>query len=204
MSAEQRIHQSEVPNRSGTYLLTWTTYGTWLPGHERGFVGRIQRLDGTHRARNRVGEAQDRGVPDLIDYAKQVMRGERVVLNRMHAAHCASELDEVGSRHGFVVWVASIMATHLHVIAKSDHHDGAKLLQLLKGNLSYSLTARFGRPDAPTWWTRHGSRRLLPNSFARECGTKYVLAQEHPLIVLRADRHRVYKNESRGGRDHAG
>ena len=24
-----------------SWLLTWTTYGTWLPGDERGFVGNV-------------------------------------------------------------------------------------------------------------------------------------------------------------------
>ena len=28
------------------WLLTWTTFGTWLPGDQRGFVGRERAADG--------------------------------------------------------------------------------------------------------------------------------------------------------------
>lgn len=193
-----------VSDHCGTYLLTWTTYGTWLPGHKRGFVGRMERENGSHHARNRVGELHDRDAPHLESYSKSIMRGQRVVLSGDHARFCATEIDSVANRNGFVVRVASIMATHLHIVAKSDQHDGASLLQLLKGNLSRSLSKRFGRQDAPTWWTRHGSRRLLPNEFARDCAVRYVLTQAHPLVVMRETRLRSDASAADASADHAG
>jgi hypothetical protein len=35
-------------------LVTWTTYRTWRPGDERGFVGGIRNLDGEHEIHNQL------------------------------------------------------------------------------------------------------------------------------------------------------
>lgn len=47
-----------------TYLLTWTTSGTWLHGDERGSVT---------MATNRVGTPRDGGDPDRSDRARRVL-----------------------------------------------------------------------------------------------------------------------------------
>jgi hypothetical protein len=54
-----------------TWLLTSTTYGTWLPGDERGFVGRVRDVrvgDEISDARiehDRVGTQYDAAIPKL-------------------------------------------------------------------------------------------------------------------------------------------
>lgn len=46
--------------RGGTYLLTWTTYGTWLPGDDRGFVSLVPDGKAGSIIHNVPGEAFDR------------------------------------------------------------------------------------------------------------------------------------------------
>jgi hypothetical protein len=56
--------------RGGTYLLTWTTYGSWLCGDERGFVSDIPDGEGGSSIRNRPGNrtisTTRRSVPQLF------------------------------------------------------------------------------------------------------------------------------------------
>lgn len=55
-----------------TYLLTWTTSGTWLHGDERGSVT---------MATNRVGTPRDGGDPDRSDRARRVRAQDAFVMN---------------------------------------------------------------------------------------------------------------------------
>ena len=47
------------------WLLTWTTYGTWLPGDRRGFVGLQRDLQGVPSIHNSPGTPYDADVPRL-------------------------------------------------------------------------------------------------------------------------------------------
>jgi hypothetical protein len=53
------------------YFLTWTTYGTWLPGDSRGWVNR-------HRKGGVIVEAP---CPALESYARGLMKDPPVVLD---------------------------------------------------------------------------------------------------------------------------
>ena len=68
-----------------TWLLTSTTYGTWLPGDTRGFVGRVveARADDPlteHRVEHdRPQTDYDRDIPALRAAAQQQMKGEPIL-----------------------------------------------------------------------------------------------------------------------------
>jgi hypothetical protein len=48
------------------WLLTWTTYGTWLPGDERGFVSPVRENSyELWRSKNQRGTAYSRSMPGL-------------------------------------------------------------------------------------------------------------------------------------------
>ncbi len=46
------------------------------------------------------------------------------------------------------------------------------------------LGQRYGRRPGGKWWTRHGSRRLLPDARAMERAYCYVMNQKDALVVL--------------------
>ncbi len=137
--------------RGGTYLLTMTTYGTWLPGDSRGFVSPVPCEDGSYVIHNVVGTAYDADMPSLMEKARARMRGVRVVLERAHARVCADAFGEVERDGGVRILVGAIMATHVHLVVASTSLEGAALLQRFKGVSSRRLTQRFGKPGAPSW-----------------------------------------------------
>ncbi|GIK20449.1 MAG: hypothetical protein DYG93_04725 [Leptolyngbya sp. PLA2] len=183
--------RSSGEGRGGTYLLTWTTYGTWLPGDSRGFVSPVPCEDGGCVIHNVVGSAYDADMPSLMEKARARMRGVRVVLDRANARVCADAFGEVERRGDVRVLVGAIMATHVHLVVASTSLEGAALLQRFKGVSSRRLTQRFGKPGAPSWWTRHGSRRLLTNAPSVDGALRYVWEQIGALVVWRASDERA-------------
>jgi len=173
-----------MPIRGGTYFLTWTTYGSWLPGDSRGFVSRVPVGTDEYTIHNRVGTPQDADMPLVREAAEARMRGAKIVFGREHAHCCRAAFEEVAERNEYVLHACAVMATHVHVVLRSESHEGPELLRFLKGVSSRRLTQMFGKPDAPSWWTRHGSRRLLTNPDSRAGAVRYTLTQDGPLTVF--------------------
>lgn len=169
--------------RGGTYLLTWTTYASWLPGDARGFVSRVPSVDG-YVIHNRVGTPQDADMPCVRNAALDRLRGEKIVLSRSHARCCQDAFEEVAAGRAHVIHACAIMATHVHVVVRSETDVGEELLRRFKGVSSRRLSQAFGKPNAPSWWTRHGSRRLLTTPQSREGAVQYTLTQERPLVLF--------------------
>lgn len=166
--------------RGGTYLLTWTTYGTWLRGDPRGFVGPVRDGEDVWTTHNIVNTPFDADIPALMDADAERSHGV-TLLGVRRATVVAEALREVADRHALHLRVGAIMRTHVHAVILSPFDEGTKLLQLCKGVSSRRLGMRCGAPRAGTWWARHGSRRLLatPNSIDR--AINYVRAHETAL-----------------------
>lgn len=163
--------------RGGNYLLTWTTHGTWLPGDERGFVGRVP-VHGERIIRNQVGSEPFADMPALEQAASARSAGARVVLSDPQARFCHAVFEDSAQRHGLRVVAGAIMRTHVHLVVLSPEAEGARLLNLFKGASARRLTQEFGAPEAIQWWTRSGSRRLLTDRASFEGAVRYVRDQD--------------------------
>jgi hypothetical protein len=72
------------------WLLTWTTYGTWLPGDPRGLIGRERGVAGGQAPVDSPGTSLREGVPKLERIARSRMRGPAVWLTPEQAAFCSA------------------------------------------------------------------------------------------------------------------
>ena len=166
------------------WLLTWTTYGTWLPGDIRGSVTSVKEGEGPRHRHNRHGTAYDGPMPGLRRSALDLMKGDPVWLEAAHAAVALQQFQEIANHRKWTIMAAAIMANHVHlVVGVQGDPNPADLLQDFKSYSSRQLNAEFGRPDSGTWWTKSGSRRKLPNEPAVTAAVKYVLEQEKPLVT---------------------
>ncbi|MCG3126492.1 MAG: hypothetical protein CHACPFDD_01328 [Phycisphaerae bacterium] len=127
-------------------MLTWTTYGTWLPGDERGFVSRIPDGRGGWVIHNTPGEPYDFDMPALRHMARRRQAGETVRLTAEQARVVAEAVREVADRHDVGIHACAIMDDHVHVVAMSEEADGARLLNLFKGVSSRRLGQAIGAP----------------------------------------------------------
>jgi hypothetical protein len=76
------------------WLLTWTTYGTWMPGDERGFVTAVREEFGEQVIHNIPGTECDSNLPGLKRYALEQMTEVPVRLSKPRAEVILAQLQE--------------------------------------------------------------------------------------------------------------
>ncbi|MCS6976669.1 MAG: transposase [Gemmatales bacterium] len=168
-----------------TWLLTSTTYGTWLPGDPRGFVGRVwdKRPDDatteTHRVEhNQVHTPYDRDMPGLYAASQERLKGRPILLTSEQAQAVLKQFQETAGYRRWELHATSVMANHFHLVVTAPETTLTK--DLLRDFKSYSarvLNCLWGRPESGTWWTASGSRRRLPTERAVADAIAYVLDQ---------------------------
>jgi REP element-mobilizing transposase RayT len=170
--------------RDRYWLLTWTTYGTWLPGDRRGFVSPVRDNDGRQVIHNVVGTPVDKDDPRLRSAATERMAGPSIWLRDVHATVALRQLHAHVAFRDHDLEAAAIMANHVHiVVGVSGDPSPSRLLGDFKSYLSRALNAECGRPTGGTWWTESGSKRKLPDDEAVRMAVDYVRRQAHPLVV---------------------
>ena len=165
-----------------TWLLTWTTYGEWLPGDDRGFVSRVPGEKDTHPVPNIPGTPYPADQKEVQAAAEERMSGTPVRLTADHAKVVYESFFDLCARHDIALLAASVMANHAHVLCQSDK-DGAELLQLFKGNTSHALGKSFQLTDAPRWWTKSGSKRFVKPGADLAPAIEYVQNQKGSLFA---------------------
>ncbi len=165
------------------WLLTWTTYGTWLPGDARGFVSQ-HRVRDEQVIYNLPETPYDHHLSLLNRYAALQLKGSPVRLSREHALAVRDQLLETSAVRGWQICAGAIMATHIHLIVEAPTDCSADiLLRDYKAYASRALNARWERPASGTWWTTSGSRRHILGEESLCRALEYVRAQEYPLVV---------------------
>ena len=164
------------------WFLTWTTYGTWLPGDERGFVSPKFAGSATERRMNEPGSSYDSGIERLRNTAKSRMTGPPILLTAEQAQAVRHQFEETAKHRGWMILAGAIMANHVHlVVAVTGDPDPSTIQRDLKSYASRTLTREFGRPRSETWWTEQGSRRKVIDWENLEVLLGYVREQTHPL-----------------------
>jgi len=86
------------------WLLTWTTYGSWLPGGERGSVTTTTNQFGDTRVRRNSPETDYDGAMDgLHRAARSAMKGNPVRLEAEQARVVSEQLHSTARFRGWTV-----------------------------------------------------------------------------------------------------
>jgi REP element-mobilizing transposase RayT len=171
-----------------TWLLTWTTYGTWLPGDDRGFVSNVRDGEGPEVKHNTPGTPCDAKQRGLLLAARAQMKGDPVLLSANLAEPLAAQFRETAAYRGWSLLALAIMANHVHlVVTVPDDPDPEILLRDFKSYGSRCLIKIAGKPRSGTWWTASGSRWKLPDEQAVQTALRYVLNQYRALYVWSAE-----------------
>ena len=133
------------------YFLTWTTYGSWLPGDERGWV------DG--RGGMHVAEPSRAAVArrNMQERAVLLTEPQRAAVEQAIATHC-------GVR-GWHLHAVQCRTQHVHVVVTAASASPDEVLRQLK---SWGTRALRQKDDVSSvasarrrWWTEGGSRRQV-------------------------------------------
>ena len=148
------------------FFLTWTCYGTWLPGEEGGWTK-------WHKG-DQVAQ------PLLADWCREQMaetpviliEAQRAIVNRTICRHCeirAWRLHAVNCR-----------SNHCHTVVTATGHDGEQVRDQLKSWGTRKLKEHqrsLGIAEAKLrehWWTRKGSVRCLFDEESLEAAIIYT------------------------------
>ena len=164
------------------WLLTWTTYGTWLPGDKRGFVSEVNDGQGGRVIHNIPQAPYDADWEHLAHDARNRLKCAPILLMSQQAQTVLSQLHETANYRQWQLIAAATMANHVHVVVgvPGDPPPEA-ILRDFKSYASRMLNRAFQRPASGTWWTESGSKRKLKNEAAVLGAVAYVRDQEYPL-----------------------
>jgi hypothetical protein len=147
------------------YFLTWTTYGSWLPGDARGWTD----------SRGVIRQPNAR----LVRAARRLARKPVVVFD----AHGRKIVEQVIGEHclfrRWLLHAVSCRTMHVHAVVSAAETSPDTVLAGLKARCARKLSEMFAG-DGP-WWAKGGSRRRLYDLRGLQTVVAYVLeAQEHP------------------------
>jgi len=166
------------------WFLTWTTYGTWLPGHQRGFVSDVKRDDGTTVRHNVPGTEYDADLPELTAHAESLLKSASVRLSKVQAELLLDQFLETADVRQWTLFAVSIMANHCHmVVGVPGDPDPEKLLGDFKSYGSRKLNQTGHTVPYDKRWTKSGSKRKLPDNQAVLNAIQYTIDQEFPLVI---------------------
>ena len=147
------------------FFLTWTTYGSWMPGDARGWAD----------DRGAIREPNAR----LARVAAGLMRGTSVVLTCAQRDTVERVIHEHCDFRGWTLHAATCRTTHVHVVVTAAERTPDEVLGSLKARCSRQLSHRAKGPR--TWWTRGGSRRRIYDTRSLENVVMYVVeCQDKP------------------------
>jgi REP element-mobilizing transposase RayT len=176
------------------YLLTWTTYGTWLRGDRRGYVGRSLAGEGPVSPKLNVF-----GTPYQVDDGRtfnwdaNAMKGRPVCLTSEQAACAAEALCDLAARVGYDLLCGAVMRDHVHLLVAAHPHGKNEIMRRFKSVSAVRLTQHFGHPPAKAgdslekggrWWTREGSKREKRDEAAVAAAIEYVAEQADKLAEI--------------------
>jgi len=147
------------------FFLTWTTYGSWLPGDARGWV-------------------DDRGITrtpstGLAHHARRLMPEHSVVLTA-HQRYAVEDAIVVQCTfRGWTLHAVACRTTHVHVVVSAGERIPHRVMGSFKAWCSRRLSD--GVQGRQRWWTKGGSMRRLYDHRAIEATVEYVAeCQDRP------------------------
>jgi hypothetical protein len=112
--------------------ITWSCYGTFLPGDERGHVSSVLTPGEGYLAPSRgYGTPVAVGDPEVRAKAASLQKYETVRLTVSQAVCVATSLVEAVAPRGWWILRAAVMANHTHVLVGGCPQDGPAVRRIL-------------------------------------------------------------------------
>ena len=138
-------------------FITWTTYGSWLPGDSRGWM------------KWKVGQRQPQ--PLLEDWCKNQMKERAVLLDAQHRQVVEDVVGKHSDIRGWELHAVSVRSNHVHVVVtvvpktgNKDYRvaDGVKRIRdELKANATRVLRRCANPITNEKVWTRGGDIQFI-------------------------------------------
>jgi hypothetical protein len=138
------------------YMVTWTTYGTWLQGDKRGYVRKGLLL---------------RGSKELERANKRMLRGGAVKLDKREREIIRTAILAEGERSGERILGVSVGRNHVHVVVAG----GGKAISTVVSRLKCAAYYEVQKDGAGRrLWTRGYDKRLCLDEQSLVARIRYV------------------------------
>jgi REP element-mobilizing transposase RayT len=141
------------------YMITWTTYGTWLQGDGRGYVKNGQTYDGNKALMQRNKQLQSQDMVKLSRNQQQVVR---------------KAINEEAELQDQCIYALSVQSNHVHIVAEYTRQPISKIVAYYKKSARLALKAAGHNGKL---WTKGYDKRFCFDKAALEQRIKYV--QDH-------------------------
>lgn len=120
------------------FFITWTVYGTFLQGDERGWRRRRQ--------------GQQLPQPKLAQWRRDRLKHSIQLLNHAQASAVEQEIERHCEKRGWELWAKSAWTNHVHVVVTATGYAGDKVRDQLKANATRGLREHWKEfRDRPVW-----------------------------------------------------
>ena len=127
-------------------FITWTTYGTWLPGDARGWRSRKRG----HQLPDAILEARCEAI--LISEPVLLRTADRVAVEAACAKHC--------NFRGWTLHAVNARTNHVHVVV-SAYAKPQVVRDQLKANCTQAIRAQTDPLNCERTWTKGGDCQVL-------------------------------------------
>jgi REP element-mobilizing transposase RayT len=146
------------------YYLTWPTYGTWLPGDQRGWVKRGQGWQAPDPVRKLEAESR------MAEDACRLDHEQRAIVEKTVAEHCQIR--------GWELYAVNCRSNHIHVVVAANIKP-----EVVRSQLKAWCTRRLKDLERQrrhvcgvreNWWAERGSRICINDEDGLEAVIQYV------------------------------
>ncbi len=150
------------------YFLTWTTYGTWLPGDARGWVKKgVLGIQESDPERALAAEAA------MAEPAVVLTSAQRVLVEDTIRDHCR--------RRGWTLHAVNARTNHVHVVVTAER-DADEVMDQLKAWCARKLSDQAGltqpvarKAGRRRWFTEGGDKEKIEDEEHLANAIRYVL-----------------------------
>lgn len=154
--------------RDIAFFLSWTCYGQWLHGDERGSVDESHNEFGLPwLSADAERYQEERAKMSQLPYEMDAPR-RRLVLQSIR---------EVCAYRGWTLHAVHVRARHIHVVV-SGNQTPDRMMNDLKSYASRALNTANLDPPQRKRWTRHGSTRHIDDEHYLAAAVNYVLHKQ--------------------------
>jgi REP element-mobilizing transposase RayT len=142
-----------------TYFITWTTYGTWLPGDHRGW--------------RKKDKGNQTAQPLLEDWVRDRLSEKPVLLNNAQRKKVEDVCYEHADRRGWVIHAVSARSNHVHIAVTADAPPN-KVRDQFKANATRVLRQNPDPITSEKVWTRGGDCEIVDTDDELERVIQYI------------------------------
>ncbi|KAA1259280.1 hypothetical protein LF1_18100 [Rubripirellula obstinata] len=154
-----------MPNDPLAYFITWTVYGTFLPGDPRWWRHKKQGPSAPARGLEQWSKKR------LLHPIKLLSPDDRIV--------CESAIDEICVFRKWKLWARSARTNHVHVLVTASAKKPKLVRDQIKAKCTLEIrNANSGFVDRPIWTTGGDIEFIDTEDEIRECETYINDAQD--------------------------